>query len=347
MKSETISDLKNKIILGDNLSILKQIENDTFDLIITSPPYFQQRNYGNGDLGIGNETTEAEYLKNILTVFWECVRVLKKTGIIVFNLGDKYINGSLSLIPYKFAIQATENQENKNIFLINQITWSKLNPTPRQDKRKLIQATEPFFIFAKSKDYYLNVDNYLQHLDSFNKSVKSRPSDKLGKKYLELIKNSDLSEEQKNNAIKALNQAILAVHNGEIEGFRMKIHGVHKLAYGGQDGGRNNQIKNNGFTIIRILGNAMKKDIIESPVEITKNNHHPAVYPLYIIQELIKLLSQEEDFVLDPFCGSGTTCIAARNLQRNYLGIEINPDYVNLANNRMQESHSQQQELFI
>ncbi|MDB9437947.1 site-specific DNA-methyltransferase [Dolichospermum lemmermannii CS-548] len=344
MKLRAISDLKNKIILGDNLSVLKQIENDTFDLIITSPPYFQQRNYGNGDLGIGNETTESEYLKNILTVFGECVRVLKKTGVIVFNLGDKYINGSLSLIPYKFAIQATQNQ---NIFLINQITWSKLNPTPRQDKRKLIQATEPFFIFAKSKDYYFNLDNYLQHLDSFNKSVKSKPSDKLGKKYVELIKNSDLSEEQKNNAIKALNQAILAVHNGEIEGFRMKIHGVHKLAYGGQDGGRNNQIKNNGFTIIRILGNTMKKDIIESPVEITKNNHHPAVYPMYIIQELIKLLTQQGDFVLDPFCGSGTTCIAARNLNRNYLGIEINPDYVNLANNRMEESDSQQQELFI
>lgn len=344
MKLRAISDLKNKIILGDNLSVLKQIENDTFDLIITSPPYFQQRNYGNGDLGIGNETTESEYLKNILTVFWECVRVLKKTGVIVFNLGDKYIDGGLSLIPYKFAIQAIQNQ---NIFLINQITWSKLNPTPRQDKRKLIQATEPFFIFAKSKDYYFNLDNYLQHLDSFNKSVKSKPSDKLGKKYVELIKNSDLSEEQKNNAIKALNQAILAVHNGEIEGFRMKIHGIHKLAYGGQDGGRNNQIKNNGFTIIRILGNTMKKDIIESPVEITKNNHHPAVYPMYIIQELIKLLTQQGDFVLDPFCGSGTTCIAARNLNRNYLGIEINPDYVNLANNRIEQPDSKQQELFI
>ncbi|WP_242032222.1 DNA methyltransferase [Aphanizomenon flos-aquae] len=53
----------------------------------------------------------------------------------------------------------------------------------------------------------------------------------------------------------------------------------------------------------------------------------------------------EEPFVLDPFCGSGTTCIAARNLNRNYLGIEINPDYVNLANNRMEQSDSQQQEL--
>ncbi|MFM6038778.1 MAG: DNA methyltransferase, partial [Sphaerospermopsis kisseleviana] len=47
------------------------------------------------------------------------------------------------------------------------------------------------------------------------------------------------------------------------------------------------------------------------------------------------------------FCGSATTCLAARNLNRHYLGIEINPDYVNLANNRMAESNFQQQELFI
>ncbi|BAZ90954.1 MAG: site-specific DNA-methyltransferase [Sphaerospermopsis sp.] len=347
MVLKDISKFKNQIILADNLSVFREIEDETFDLIITSPPYFQQRNYGNGDLEIGKEVMESEYLKNILVVFQECVRVLKNTGAIVFNLGDKYINGSLSLLPYKFAIQATENNR---VFLINQITWSKLNPTPRQDRRRLIQATEPFFIFAKSKDYCFNLEKYLQHLDNFNKiskGNKTKPSEKLGQKYLELIKNSDLSEEQKNHAIEALYQAIKAVHQGEIEGFRMKINGVHKLAYGGQDGGRNHQIKNNGFTIIKISGNGMKKDIIESPVEITKNNYHPAVYPIYIIQELIKLLSQEGDFVLDPFCGSGTTCLAARNLRRNYLGIDINPDYVNLASQRLEDTNCQQQELFI
>ena len=57
--------------------------------MITSPPYFQQRDYGNGDIEIGNEQTEEEYLENLLNVFWECVRVTKETGTIVFNLGDK------------------------------------------------------------------------------------------------------------------------------------------------------------------------------------------------------------------------------------------------------------------
>jgi site-specific DNA-methyltransferase (adenine-specific) len=334
---------KNKIIIGDNLQILKQFEDEYVDLIITSPPYFQQRDYGNGNFGIGNEPTENHYLQNLLKVFNECVRVTKKTGSIVFNLGDKYLNGNLALLPYKFAIKAIENS---GVFLINQLTWSKLNPTPRQEKRKLIQATEPFFIFAKSKDYHFDLENYLSHLDEFNKNGKNKPSENLGKKYFELIENSDLCEKEKVKAKNELNEVINSIHKGEIVGFRMKIRGIHKLAYGGQEGGRNNQIKNNGFTIIKILGNRMKKDVIESPVEITKDNHHPAVYPSYIIQELIKLLSKEGDTILDPFCGSGTTCLAAKTLNRQFIGIEINPNYVKLANNRLKQT-SFQQEFFI
>ncbi len=283
------------------------------------------------------------YLENLLAIFKECVRVTKKSGAIVFNLGDKYISGALSLSPYKFAIKAIET---KCVFLINQITWSKLNPTPRQDKRKLIQATEPFFVFAKSKDYHFDLDNYLRHLDEANKNSKGKPTEKLGKQYYGLIENSELSDEQKKNAKKSLQEAILAVHTGEIDSFRMKIKGIHKEAYGGMEGGRNNQIRHNGFTIIKILGNRLKKDLIESPVEMTKDNAHPAVYPLYIVQELIKLLSKEHDIVLDPFCGSGTTCVAAKNLKRHYLGIEINADYVNLAKERLKQVNFTQ-ELFI
>ena len=90
----------------------------------------------------------------------------------------------------------------------------------------------------------------------------------------------------------------------------------------------------------------MKRDVIESPVEITKDNKHPAVYPLYIVQELIKLLSKPNDIVLDPFNGSGTTCLAAKNLRRHFVGIEINPEYVELARERIEQANYQQ-ELFV
>lgn len=64
---------KNKIFNGDSLQVLRELKENSVDLVITSPPYFQQRDYGNGNLGIGNETTEEEYLNNLLKIFWECV----------------------------------------------------------------------------------------------------------------------------------------------------------------------------------------------------------------------------------------------------------------------------------
>ena len=118
----------------------------------------------------------------------------------------------------------------------------------------------------------------------------------------------------------------------------MKIRGVHKKAFGGQAGGRNNQIDKQGYTIIRMYGKKLKRDIIESSVANTKNINHPAVFPLKVIAEMIKLLSPENSVVLDPFCGSGQVCLAAKSLNRQYIGIDLNPEYCELTKNRINES---------
>ena len=194
-----IEKFENKVICGDSLEVLSEMPNDTIDLIITSPPYFNQRDYGNGANEIGNENTENQYLSNILAIFKECVRITKDTGLIVFNIGDKYINGGLQLIPFKFAISVLENE---NVFLVNNITWNKLNPTPRQDKKKLVQTTEPFFVFAKTKNYKFKMDDFLKHLDVINKNQK-KATNGVGQSYFSLIDNSALTIDEKNNAKKS------------------------------------------------------------------------------------------------------------------------------------------------
>jgi site-specific DNA-methyltransferase (adenine-specific) len=128
----------------------------------------------------------------------------------------------------------------------------------------------------------------------------------------------------------------------------MKIKGIHALPYGGQAGGRLTQIKTKGFTIIRIHGNSLKRDVIESTVESIKGNIHPAVYPEFVVQEIIKMLTKEGNVVLDPFLGSGTTAAVAKRLKRNYIGIEITPEYVEYAERRLNETPSVYScELFI
>ncbi|MDR1552635.1 MAG: site-specific DNA-methyltransferase [Prevotellaceae bacterium] len=329
---QPISNILNKIITGDSKEELKKISDNSVDCVITSPPYFCQREYGGG--GIGNEQKVEEYIEKLVMIFKECVRVIKPTGTIVFNLGDKYIDGNLLLVPYRFAIEA---QKTNKVKLLNELTWVKVNPAPKQCLKKLIPATEPFFIFVKDDEYYFNRDAFLDFKDNLC-GCKKKPSKDVGKKYFELIEQSELSTEEKKQAVKELNEVIMDVMQGKIESFRMKIRGLHALPYGGQAGGRLTQIENKGFTIIKIYGNSMKKDVIESTVETIKGNIHPAIYPEFIIQEIMKMLTKEGDIVLDPFLGSGTTAVVAQKLKRKYIGIEIHSEYVKYAENRIKEN---------
>lgn len=317
----------NKIICGNAVTELKRIEDKSIDLIITSPPYYDQRKYSS-IYEIGQEELIEDYLEKLHLVFNECFRICKDTGNIVFNLGDKYIKGSLKLIPYRFALEVLKRNDVK---LINDITWSKSNPTPRQYKRRLVSSTEPFFHFAKSNNYYYNIDNFLKSKEDLqpNKSLRK------GGGYTLKIQESDLSPKEKLNALYSLLKVQREVREGKISDFRMKIRGVHKKAFGGQQGGRNSQIDKDGFTIIRMYGNKMKKDLIENAVANTKDIEHPAVFPLKVIEELVSLLSMENDVVLDPFCGSGQVCIAAKSLNRKYLGIDLNQEYCELSEKRL------------
>ncbi|GHU26948.1 methyltransferase [Spirochaetia bacterium] len=319
----------SNLFCGDNAEILPLIPDNSVDAVITSPPYFQQREYGDGS-GIGNEETLEEYLEHVISVFRQCVRITKDAGSIVFNIGDKYIDGNLLLVPYQFALAV---QKEKLVKLINELTWIKVNPVPKQDPRKLICATEPFFIFAKSPHYYFNKEEFLSYRDTLLK--KQTAGNDVGKKYYELIGRSDLSNEQKEQARKELSEVISEVKQGKLASFRMKIRGLHALPYGGQAGGRLTQIETKGFTIIKIYGNALRRDVIESTVETIKGNIHPAVYPASIVHELIKLLTKENDIVLDPFLGSGTTAVAAKRLGRRYIGIEIHREYIEYAEQRL------------
>jgi len=323
-----VGSILDKIICGDSLHLMKEFPSASVNLVITSPPYYRQRDYG---IGIGNESEFDEYIGNLYNVFHECVRVVKSDGSIVFNLGDKYEDSSLLLAPYRFAIEGLKREPVK---LVNNITWVKLNPTPRQFKRRLVSSTEPFFHFVKSDDYYYDIDAFMNRLD--RKKI-DRNNDNVGKKYFALIEQSSLSDEEKSMAKKELVEVIQEVKTGKLDSFRMKIRGIHSQPFGGQEGGRKIQLEKKGFTIIRIHGNSLKRDVIECPVETIKGGKHPAVYPEYIIMQLINLLTREDDIVLDPFIGSGTTAIACKKLNRHYIGFEINQEYCKYAEERLND----------
>jgi len=325
-----LNDILNKVICGDARNVLREIPSNCVDLVITSPPYYKQREYDG--MGIGNEKTVEEYIDNLMKVCRDCVRVIKETGSVVFNIGDKYENGSLLLVPYRFAIEVLKREK---VSLVNEVTWVKINPTPRQDQTKLVSSKEPFFIFVKSNKFYFNKNAFMDFLDILRNNKNKKVGKDVGKKYFEVIEKSNLTEEEKRNAKSELIMVINEVKTGKLESFRMKIRGIHSMPYGGQEGGRKTHIEKDGFTIIRIHGNAIKRDIIESPVETIRGNIHPAVYPEFIIQEFLKLLTKKDDIVLDPFIGSGTTGVVAKKMLRKFIGIEINSEYCKYTEERI------------
>ena len=314
------------VVCEDNRKVLPSLNPRSVDLVITSPPYFNQRDYSTP--GLGNEATPKEYLDNILETFSEIIRVMKPTGNIVYNMGDKIIDGGIQLIPYRFATRVVDQL---NLRLVNDITWIKQNPTPHQFSRRLITSTEPFFHFALTSEYFHNISAF----QPSNPSARNKPTPRLGSKYRVLIEESDLSDPEKCAAHQALDEVIADVWEGRIHSFRMKIRGIHAPAYGGQDGGRKMHIERHGFTVIRISGQKMKRDILESPVESLPGNGHPAIFPVKVVREIIRLLCPPNGQVLDPYLGSGSTMVAALLESRSCIGIDISQKYCNSAKERV------------
>lgn len=148
------------VLIGDVLEALKRIPDKSIDVIITSPPYFQQRKYdAKGE--IGQEFTPNEYIKKMLDVASELRRILKDSGSYFLNIGDKFINKNQQLIPFRLAIEMQ-----KNGWLVrNIIIWHKSpNPMPTSIKDRFNDVWEPIIFFVKDSgkyytyDYYFNLD---------------------------------------------------------------------------------------------------------------------------------------------------------------------------------------------
>lgn len=150
--TETVS-LINKIFCGDALIILQSFPEQIIDCIVTSPPYFQQRDYGHqSQIGIENEPEE--YITHLIKIFEQCHRVLKNSGTFWLNLGDKYQNGQLLGMPWRVVLAL----QKCGWILRSDIIWQKPNAMPHSVKNRPTTEHEYLFLLTKSNDYYYDAD---------------------------------------------------------------------------------------------------------------------------------------------------------------------------------------------
>ena len=136
---------------------MSELSDGSVDMIMTSPPYWSQRNYGNPEQ-LGLEESINQYISNLMDVFNESRRVLNDSGSLYVVIGDKYVNACLSSIPHIFALEMM----NQGWIQRNCIIWRKTNPKPESVKNRLQSSYEFIFFFTKSCKYYFNDDSIRQ-----------------------------------------------------------------------------------------------------------------------------------------------------------------------------------------
>jgi DNA modification methylase len=140
-------------IFNKDSSSLSELKDESVSCIVTSIPYYHQRDYDLGSNQYGMENSLEMYAQNITSHFDECKRVLKPTGSLWVNVGDKIQNGELLLVGSEFA-----REMKRNGWILNQkITWIKNNPRYTEGPRCVLNE-EHIFHFVKQKDFYYSVD---------------------------------------------------------------------------------------------------------------------------------------------------------------------------------------------
>jgi DNA modification methylase len=323
-------------LLGDALHVLRTFPADSIDFCMTSPPYWSQRDYGND--GIGLETEPKSYVDALLDVFAEVHRVLKPTGSFWLNIGDAYVDKSLVGQPWRVALRLMDDH---GFLLRNEVIWHKVKGGMDQSKDKLRNVHEQLFHFTKTRSYHYDADA-LRSKPRESKVVNGRVISATGvsgvryRRQIEL--STSLSAAEKLSAIASLECELRRVMDGEISDFRMIIRGTQRATHSDDKrvSGRARELMEKGFCFLRYHPNGAKMgDVWDIMPEDTKRDHrHFAAYPEDLCKRPIACSCPPGGIVLDPFCGTGTTMRVAQTLGRRSIGIDLSPDYIDLAEER-------------
>ena len=297
------------ILCGDAVEQLRTLDTDSVHCCVTSPPYFNLRDYGTpGQLG--REATPEEYVEKLAAVFREVRRVLRPDGTLWLNLGDSYTSGGRKTrdIDPKLPARSVDRRPRtpqgmkpKDLigipwmaafalradgwYLRQDIIWHKPNAMPESVKDRCTKSHEHIFLLSKSGRYFFDAD-------AIREPFATPPRAGERRSYRPGCASS------------------FGLDRGHMEQ-RGNFAGLPL-----HPGGRN------------------KRDVWTVSTSSFKGAHF-AVFPESLVEPCVLAGCPEGGVVLDPFMGSGTTGVVAQRLGRRFVGIDINSDYCCMAAERI------------
>ena len=301
-----MQNLKYNLMRGDCLKLLKEIESDSVDAIVTDPPY-QYLNTKRKNCEFDKPYNEEVYIE-------EVKRILKPTGFIVmFGRGGSFYRQGVLLDDAGFKFK-------------EEVIW---------DKRKLASPVnqlgrqhETCFIFAKSKKGVIRKTQipYIEYM----KSQEIPDAIAKIKNHIRVI-NREIGKPE-------IFKDIMLYLNENVENYVINTAGDNNLTH-------RKGIKHLCYSVQffkTIIQGYKEKDIMRIPEIIEeasiRNANHPTEKPVRLMERLIALVTDEEDLVLDTFMGSGSTGVACLNTNRRFIGMELDEVYFATAQKRMNEA---------
>lgn len=307
--------VKAEILVGDNRQALKELPDVSVQTVVTSPPYWGLRDYGH-DNQIGLEQSPEDFIEQLCIVFDEVWRVLKDDGTIWVNLGDSYAGSGAGGGGNR---KGNEHGQHDAFVEIGRPA------TPNGLKAKDLVGIPWRFAFAmQARGWYLRSDIIWHKPNPMPESVTDRPTK--SHEYIFLMTKSPRYYYD--------HQAVKEPFAESSVG-RLAQDITQQVGSARANGGK----KNNGNlkAVGDINAGRNKRTVWSVNVKGYKEAHF-ATYPTELIEPCILAGSKENDTVLDPFSGSGTTGEVALKHGRNYIGLELNPEYAAISEKRITDA---------
>ena len=305
----------DRILCGDALEMLRTLPDNSVHCCVTSPPYYALRDYG-VDGHIGREDTPAQYVARLTDVFSEVRRVLRPSGTLWLNIADTYAgkgNQGDSVDP-----KYPNGRTGQTVAINRRVEGCKA--------KDMIGIPWMLAFALRDSGWYLRSDIIWMKANPMPESCKDRPSRCYEHVFL-LTKSRSYYYDA----------AAIAEPVAESTPMRMRRKfGKNKYSAGipGQAHQHLNDYRPNGYAEedIPLLRN--KRDVWQIN-SVPYKGAHFAAYPPKLVETCLLAGCPQDGIVLDPFLGSGTTAAVAKQMGRHYIGIELNPDYCELAKQRI------------
>lgn len=266
--------IQSKIVLGDCKEVLKTIDDNSIDLIVTSPPYADRREDAYG--GIKPD----KYVEWFLPISGQLLRVLKPTGTFILNIKEKAENGERNI----YVIELILALRKQGWLWTEEFIWHKKNCYPGKWPNRFRDAWERLLQFNKTKKFNMYQEEVMLPIGEWANGR---------------LKNLSETDKTRDNSKNR-------------SGFGKNV---------------SNWLNRNKVYPTNVLYFAT----------VCNNKNHSAAFPEELPEWFIKLFTRRYDWILDPFLGSGTTVEVAQKMERNSIGIEIVPEYVEMAKAKLEK----------